>query len=168
MFCYSACAIINNMSDNKTGKEKGIVPYRVVFVVLILAIVGLIIGIVMVGVSRGNDKSDEPVEDDSVLETRVMEKVSAMREDSNIGVEEIEEYYDSVINDANNDGNYSLAARIIVQRTLFLVINENDCEGANEYYKGLDTSFYSDDELLYLTTNVDSILSECEVEEEAD
>lgn len=159
------------MKKGKVGFEnKGLV---ILLGVLGVVIVGLVVGIVVVNVQGGDEVAMVDEDDNSTLpeelmgdnlsvEDQVIKRTSLMLQDPDVSEEDIELYYDAVIEDAINDENIVLAMNIIIQKMNFLVVLEDDCEKAREYIDGLDMSLYSVDEKHYLASNVVSSAIECD------
>ena len=101
-------------------------------------------------------------------EDQVIKDTTIMVQNPDISMDEIEKYYDDVVWQANKDGDYGFAMKIVVQKVLFLVTTERDCKKAEDYTNNLDTSMYSRDDLIYLQSNVDSAMWSCYKAEESE
>ncbi len=159
------------MDNGEVGIEKDH-WYRILLGVLTLMIVGLTIGIIVTVNSRENSESNEVVsnydlpeeldKDNLSVEEQVIRDTTIMAQDPDVDDEKIERYYDDVINEANKRGDYGLSMKIIVQKVLFLVTSEDDCEKAEEYLSNLDTSMYSRDDIAALQSKVYSAIWSCD------
>lgn len=159
------------------GKDKHSAWFRISLVILFLVIIGLTIGIIVLSVNRGGSNSEPsgdynlPTElegDNLTPEDKVTRDTSIMLNSPDVSMEEIEAYFDDVINKANEAGDYDFAIDIISQKMLFLVVNENDCEKARDYSDNIDMSMYSEDQKAYLQSNIYSTTWECDEAEETE
>lgn len=158
------------------GKDKHSAWFKVSLTILFLMIIGLTISIIVLSINRsggnepvGDYNLPEELEGDKLSpEDKVIRDTSIMLNDPNISMEEIETYFDDVINKANEAGDYDFAIDIISQKMLFLVVNENDCDKAKDYSDGIDTSMYSEDQKAYLQSNIYSTTWECDEAEETE
>lgn len=145
----------------------------VVLVVLAVAIVGLVVAILVVSLIGGEQEEaefewndyilpDELLGDDLSPEDQVIKEVSIMMQDPNISEEDIEKYYDRVIEDAKNGGDNKLAVKVTIQKMDFLAVVISDCAKAKEYVDGIDLASYSEGEKEYLASYVISMAGWCD------
>ncbi len=156
----------------REGKNSSLF-YRVLLGLLALAIAGLIVAIVVVNLDHGVSEPsvnyslpDALMSDDLSPRDQVIKEVAIMLQTPGVGTDEVEKYYDDVINEANEKGEYYLAMDIVVQKLLFFVVEEGDCEKAKEYSVNVDVSRYSDEEKGYLQSYMYSVLLDCSTVEE--
>lgn len=163
------------------GGQSTFTYYKIVLFVLVFLAIGLIIAVVTMANSNSiNDNNDiiEPTSnyvlpdrlqgDDLTPEDEIAKQVAIMSHTKGTSSNDIEEYYDSVIDKAFEDGDRLLAMDIIIQKATYLSSINEDCEGAIKYTDGLDFSIFSDEEKQFLASHLQSELSECddELEEE--
>ncbi len=162
------------MSIDEGGEGKNSSSfYKVLLVVLALVIIGLIVTMVVINLNRS---TSEPETNYSLPEAlmgdnlsprdQVIKEAAIMLQTPGISMDEVEKYYDDAISKANEDGEYYLAMDIIVQKLLFFVVEEGDCEKAKDYSENVDVSKYSDEEKGYLQSYMYSVLLDCVVVEE--
>ncbi|MBR3248719.1 hypothetical protein IKF89_01680 [Candidatus Saccharibacteria bacterium] len=155
--------------DGAVEREKNGV-FIGILVFLCVAIVGLVIGIVVVNANNGVQKNEGNVEyslpkelqgDDLSPTDQVIKETTLMVQDPNVSNSEIEAYYDGVIADALMSGNTDLAMRIIIQKMDFIAVIEGNCAEAKEYVNNVDLSPYSTTEKSYLASYVVSMAEGC-------
>lgn len=155
------------MKEGKAKFEnKGLV---ILLCVLVVVIVGLVVGVTFVNMTRedgGVDEGDfviseELMGDDLSPEDQVIKETSLMMQDPDSSEEDVESYYDDVIEGAIDSGDTGFAAEITVQKMNFLAVVEDSCTKAKEYINNVDLSFYSAEERLYLASYAISMANGC-------
>ena len=154
------------MSKVKVWEKKSF--WLILLGILCVVIVGLGAGVIIL--SNKNKPTmeidfilpEELQKDDLSPEDEVIKETTLMMQDPDKKEEDIESYYDMVIEKAIDDGDINLAMKIIIQKTNFLVVVENDCGNAKSYIDSLDFSIYQDNEINYLQSYIDSIMGYCD------
>lgn len=151
------------------NEKKGLI---VGLVILLMIIIGLIVGVLVMNRNGEEQKQygeeeinfvlpEELMTDSLSQEDQVIKETSLMMQDSNSSEEDIENYYDEVIGGALSNNDTELAIRIIIQKMNFLAVVKDNCAGARAYIDGVDLSYYSTEELEYLSSYVVSMAGEC-------
>ncbi len=154
------------MEEGKVICKKNNIIYKIILLVFGLIIVALIVGtaVVMNNSSKGDSDQDHelPQSYEEILpEDQVREKVSDLLQSSDADYDKIYDYYDEVISKAQDDKDYFFAAKIIIQKILFIMTNEYDCEKAQNYLNSLDFSNFPKDLMPYLQSNIESSMWWC-------
>ena len=178
-FAFSLCLCYHKYMNGAVveARKESSLWYKVLLGILIVVVVGLATIVVVINnkkvnepeePSSGYDLPEGVTEDDLLDEDKVVLKAVAMMRDPNISMEEVEKYYDEVIDQANKDGEYAFAINVIKKKLLFLVMDEEDCDKAREYSSRIDDSMYSEDEKRSLELRIDSVMIDCKNEEGTD
>ena len=154
----------------KSGGKNGNGWLVGILVGLGVVIVGLVVGIAVVNVNNGDrsrtdevdyDLPEELTGEDLSPEDQVIKETSIMLQTPGVSMEEIENYYDVVVDKAISDGDTYLAVRIVIQKMNFLAVVEEDCGKSKEYIDSVDLSPYSEEEKRYLASYKESMIGGC-------
>ena len=164
---------MNEGAEIKEKKRTGLV-----IVLGVLCAIAIVLVIIIVAMNIHKDDTQEGISevDESVLPEelrgdnlspadQVTKTTSLMLADPKYNFKDIEQYYDTVIEDATNKGETSLAIKIVIQKMDFLVVTEGDCREAKKYINSVDLSPYSKTEKYYLASRVVSMTIDCDDQE---
>lgn len=165
------------MKEGKAKFEnKGLV---ILLCVLVVAIVGLVVGVFVVKNIEQDDEKKYAVEDDVVLPEelqgsdlspidQITKEATLMNSDPDYSEQDIENYYDVAIGEAMASGDTGFAAQVTVQKMQFIAVTEGDCSRAIEYINSINLVEFSVEVRPYLASRVASVANYCEDQTLAD
>ncbi|MCR5700281.1 MAG: hypothetical protein K6G49_02530 [Candidatus Saccharibacteria bacterium] len=163
------------MGDRKTEKKSRTILVLVLsFLLIVIAVLvatvimknqGEVLEEVEEAVETGYVLPDELLGEDLSAIDQVTKKASLILHDPNKTKSDVENYYDTAIEEAKNNQDDNLALEIMVQKMNFIAMIEGDCERAATYINNIDLTSYPAEGKSFLAPYVVSVAIECDNQE---